>query len=69
MDRFPNLTKEEVAAAKKDLEDTGLKLPKIGWMVEFKDGRQLARDNKGYYWVRTKADADEFNRFLKELRK
>lgn len=66
---FDNLTPEEVAAAKGDLESTGLRLPKIGWMVEFKDGRRLARDNKGYYWVRTKEEAEKFARFLAELRR
>ena len=50
--RFPNLTAPETIKVRAHLVSIGLKLPKIGWVLTFPDGRVLAHDPNGFYWVR-----------------
>jgi hypothetical protein len=57
MERFPSLTPAQIKEASARLKGAGLALPRHGWSIVVPAGPdapacRLARDPKGYYWVR-----------------
>lgn len=46
---FPSLTVSEVRAFSKELQERGMKLPKMGYAIRLADGRDLVHDQRGYF--------------------
>lgn len=43
------LSEKDLKIVRADLKARGLKLPKIGWLIQLSNGARVGRDGHGYY--------------------